>query len=336
MFKRIAYIGNIDIYMHVDGYASFFSSHYTPHLNCAAVDISNSLEFGDDALSPISGVVEKIYKIEAPYGKYSKVDYIIGLRLSGTSYRAKLMHITPTVSLNERVEVGDPIGKYIRSNYFSYHHLPHIHLEISRDSSLRPSRAIKLKLCKEFISYMGFDFNTLLHYATIDSLPVNITDVGEGFILCKILDGLPAVLSATSKLSLGFINGQLGIGLCYLGYIHLTKKPNINEKVILTSTTVGYIKKHFEWCSLVVPKSSMSLRRWLSEHEVLDLLSGFDSSSQEFLVVTNPNNLAVKGLEFLISRKAQLKLILEPNERRLDLSRNSVVEVKVVRKRVLG
>lgn len=318
--------------MHVDGYASFFSSHYTPHINCAAVDISNSLEFDDDALSPISGVVEKIYKIEAPYGRYSKVDYIIRLKLSGTKYRAKLMHVVPTVSLNERVEVGDPIGKYIRSNYFSYHHLPHIHLEICRDSSLRPSRAIKLKLCREFLSYMGFNLSTLTHYATNSLLPVSITDVGNGFILCRILEGLPAVLSATSKLSLGFINGQLGIGLCYLGFIHLDKKPNINEKVILTSTTIGYIKKHFEWCSLVVPRSNMSLRRWLSEHGVLDLLSGFDRSSQEFLIVISPDNTVIRGLEFLISRKAQLKLILEPNERKLDLGRTSIVEVKIIRK----
>lgn len=311
-FIKLAYVGDIDIYMHVNGYASFFSSPYTPHINGAAVDLSNSTEFGDEALSPISGYVEDIRKVDVPLGRYNPTDYVIAIKLKGSRFMAKLMHVNPTVSIGEHIDVGDPLGRYLRSNYFSYHHIPHIHLEICRDSSLRPSRAVKLTFNNELFNGMTIAQDLINNR----SLVIKVNEIHGGFILGSISGSLTlGMLCRTSKGSVGMINGQLGLGLDYMGYIHVVGKPYVNEKIILTSTHVGYIKRIGRWYSLTLPDFHVSFNRWLSNRaNLLNLITGFANSFKGLIITIKEKNLNIVGVEFLISSKAQVKLVLPESE----------------------
>ena len=47
----LARVRGVEIHAPSGGYASFFSSPFTPHLLGAAVDISDSLDFGEEAPS---------------------------------------------------------------------------------------------------------------------------------------------------------------------------------------------------------------------------------------------------------------------------------------------
>ncbi len=329
-FIKLAYVGDIDIYMHIKGYASFFSSPYTPHINGAAVDISNSTEFGEDALSPISGCVERIQKIEAPLGGYSSTDYVIAMKLKDGKFMAKLMHVIPAVSIGERVNVGDSIGRYLRSNYLSYHHIPHIHLEICRDSSLRPSKAVKLMFNYELFN----DTSIAQELIAGRSLIVRINEVRRNFILCSTDNPLAlGVLCRTSKGSIGLINGQLGLGLDYVGYIHIASKPYVNEKVAIASTYIGYIKRNGKWYSLVIPDFYVSFNEWLySRTNLLNLVTGFSNCFKGLAITVKEGDLNIKGVEFLISRKAQVKLVLPDSEAsKYDLGEGELLHLELKR-----
>jgi len=93
------------------------------------------------------------------------------------------MHIKPLVGIGEKVEVGGVIGLYIRTNYFAYHHIPHIHIEICRDSTLRPSRAMELSSHSEFIRQKVLEDITKTNY-----LRLKVVSIHENFITCKVRD----------------------------------------------------------------------------------------------------------------------------------------------------
>ena len=120
-----------DVRIHVPDKLSFFNSPYISHKTGCAIDLYSSL-------SPIQGVVKKIIKL--------RQDYLTLIECSeNKDIYAKLLHIKPTIKVNELVRVGDELGTLIWSNYFQSWTDPHIHLELrSPDNAIRAKGGYKL------------------------------------------------------------------------------------------------------------------------------------------------------------------------------------------------
>jgi hypothetical protein len=129
LVKKIAEAMGVEIFAEPDWEYTFFGSPYPAHHESKAMDIYQGKEFGEVALSPVSGVVYKTMRFSSPStGKKSLPEYLTLIR-SG-DFLAKIMHIKPTVEEGDRVSVGDPIGKFIVNGYFTYWVDAGMHLEV--------------------------------------------------------------------------------------------------------------------------------------------------------------------------------------------------------------
>ncbi|PCN49849.1 hypothetical protein B6U99_07525, partial [Candidatus Geothermarchaeota archaeon ex4572_27] len=73
-FKPIAEAQGVTLSHPYEGYASFTSSPYTAHLHWSAVDLSTATKFGEEALSPVEGVVERVLRVDVGPGPYERED----------------------------------------------------------------------------------------------------------------------------------------------------------------------------------------------------------------------------------------------------------------------
>lgn len=142
----------INIHAPDDAYFSYFNSPYIGHDIGSAIDIyPRHQEWGGALEAPISGKVVKTKKMrmgqprQFPTNEY---DYGIGIlpEESNTNI-VRIMHCEPAVSEGETVNLGDHIGKAIRSRYFNYWTGPHYHVEIlPLESFSRSSKSYPLDL----------------------------------------------------------------------------------------------------------------------------------------------------------------------------------------------
>ncbi len=283
--------------------ASFFSSPYTPHIMGRAIDVTTSYVFGEDALSPIDGVVEKIMRIEAGPGPFERYDYVVLIRCG--RLWAKLMHIRPSVSINERVRVGDPIGRYIRTNFLSVHHLPHIHVEIHRDRSLRPSRALLLSPSEELLALMKARKADL---SRSNIARLRVVHSAESYTLLEPIEG--EALCVTTRIG-GVevvVNGDIWEVPRYVGLIHIAGTPKPNSLVRVLGTCIGYIRKIFSSFSLAV-NTRLSFRKWLYEFTSLrSMYSDRAYYGSVFGIDIAVNGVRKRSLEILIGTIACLKV----------------------------
>ncbi|RLF16528.1 MAG: hypothetical protein DRJ97_00555 [Thermoprotei archaeon] len=293
-FKPIASAGGITLRHPYEGYVSFTSSPYTAHLAWAAVDLSTSTEFGDEALSPVEGTVDKVVEVNSGVGVYGKIDYMISIRPRGCSkLRVKIMHVRPAVKPGEEVVEGSLIGRFIRTNYFSYHHLPHMHVEVCRDSSLRPTRALPL--------------TPLIQVGALRALrevKVRVEEVEEGYALCRV-EGVEVGVVGTVNRNAALLNGQVGVRAEYLGLLGL-KEATPGEKVELAGETVAYIKLRRAGGWLALP-SRTSFKAWYARVQRAYMSRG--EAPEPRLRVNSPATDKIRGLELLLSERHQVKLI---------------------------
>ena len=126
-----------------DGFVSFFNSPYHPHIKQAALDIyASSRRFGSEAPSPVKGKVRKLYAFEPPTPKWfnaPKTEYMILIECSeNPEVWAKILHIQPSVKEGDKIDVGTPLGCFIRDGFFHPWTDPHMHIEIrSRSDPIR-------------------------------------------------------------------------------------------------------------------------------------------------------------------------------------------------------
>lgn len=281
---------------------SFFSSPYLPHIECRAVDISNSYDFGDEALSPIEGIVEKIVRVEAGPGPFEKQDYVILLRCG--ELWAKLMHVKPSISINERVFIGDCIGRYLRTNFLSIHDLPHIHVEIHRDRSLRPTRALPLEPSRELIETAkscSFDASTT------NVIKLRTVHIGDGYTLLKAIDGGICITTRIGNAK-AIPNGYILEIPSYLGLIHVENKPRPNTLVRILGAAIGYVRRIRKHFSLAI-NAGTSFRSWLYEFTSLKRV-GLEESMRGsvFRVDARIDNSRRRRLELLIGSDACIKI----------------------------
>src|SRR5512137_272441 len=97
----------VRIFAEADWEYTFFGSPYPAHHEFRAIDIYQSKDFGDVAVSPVAGTVYRTMRFDSPsLGKAPLPEYLTIIRCG--DYLAKIMHIEPTVKDGEKVAVGDP------------------------------------------------------------------------------------------------------------------------------------------------------------------------------------------------------------------------------------
>ncbi|AFK19589.1 hypothetical protein E6P09_02225 [Haloferax mediterranei ATCC 33500] len=123
---------------------SLYNSPYPAHDSGCAIDLYVA---ADDpvARSPVAGVVREARTVRAPDKPYAHEDeYLIlldvdaeatGLDWSGdsdsdprTGLVARILHVDPDVAAGDEVQVGDSLGRLVRSGFFAPWVSNHIHL----------------------------------------------------------------------------------------------------------------------------------------------------------------------------------------------------------------
>lgn len=117
---------------------SFFNSPWFAHRKGLAIDIYDG-NFGAEALSPVNGEVLAIRHFQSPESKRFESDpwewAMLLIPFDNETVCFKILHVEPIVEEGEEVQIGTPIGKYIRNGYFEPWTGSHVHLEIRRKIS---------------------------------------------------------------------------------------------------------------------------------------------------------------------------------------------------------
>lgn len=112
-----------------------YNSPYPAHDEGRAIDLYP----GYGAPSPVAGTVVDTLTVRAPAREYAESnDHLIVIDTG--EYLARLLHIDPDVEVGDRVEIGDDLGRLVRSGYFAPWVDNHIHLGF-RPRTADPVRA---------------------------------------------------------------------------------------------------------------------------------------------------------------------------------------------------
>jgi len=296
-------VGAIDVWAPCrKWFLSFFSSPYYPHIMCRAMDLSTSLEFGGDALSPISGVVRSIKRVEAGPGPFGKEDYVIFVETRKAW--VKIMHIEPRVRVGERIRVGEPIGRYIRTNFFRRHDLPHMHIEIHRSRSVRPTRAVPIDPSPSLLETLAARSIDANASNVIYARPVYVCN--DYTLLQPITRGVPWGFMIRLRVGRFIVNGIIQRLTKYIGLIIMDRNPITRMLVKVFQSRVGYIKKVERRFSIAL-NSSYRFDVWLSRFEMSLINPGIDLGEMyEHTLLLNDR--PIHSMELLISPVAPLKV----------------------------
>jgi hypothetical protein len=117
---------------------SLYNSPYPAHDAGCAVDLYPD-RGTDTAVSPVSGTVRSVRTVRCPDRSYAvSEDHLLLVECDDSI--ARILHVAPTVEAGEEIEVGDPIGRLIRSGFFDRWVDNHIHLGFRRPGQ-NPTRA---------------------------------------------------------------------------------------------------------------------------------------------------------------------------------------------------
>ncbi|SDM04696.1 hypothetical protein [Halarsenatibacter silvermanii] len=135
---------------------SRYNSPYTSHERGCAIDLYPP---DDTAPSPAAGEIIDIQTVQTPSKPYAeKEDYLIIIDTkkgdldyntgNGEPTIARIMHVEPAVSVGEKIEAGDTLGKTVRSGFFAPWVENHLHAGFrTRDANhLRASGSLPLEI----------------------------------------------------------------------------------------------------------------------------------------------------------------------------------------------
>ena len=115
---------------------SLYNSPYPAHDNGHAVDLYPE---GNLGLSPVAGEVLGTRTVRCPDRPYA-VDHDHVVVVDTGEHVARILHVDPAVEVGDRVDVGDSLGRMVRSGFFGRWVDNHVHLEF-RDPDRDPYRA---------------------------------------------------------------------------------------------------------------------------------------------------------------------------------------------------
>jgi len=133
---------------------SRFNSPYHAHRDGRAVDLYPAA----GSPSPVAGEVVDHHQVACPSRSYAEPhDHL--LVVDTGRHLARLLHVEPTVTMGDRIDVGDELGRLVRSGYFAPWVDNHIHLGFrSRDTNARRasgSLPIELAVSVEPVNWDG-------------------------------------------------------------------------------------------------------------------------------------------------------------------------------------
>ncbi len=241
---------------------SLFNSPYESHINLEAIDIIPSGDFGDEALSPVEGIVEKVLKFRVPSvvtffnvmdlesRDFEKIpyEYVILIRDKNNKKNIfKILHVYPKVKERERISVNDPIGYYIRTGYYSFWAACHLHLEVKPESN--PLRA-----------RFGYKINPIINIS--DKININYTIKDYAEISRKVYKVTDSYIELE-----GFYNGEYTYAVCngkvcildggipHMGYggIISSEEIRVGEDVYFLGIRIGKVVKSYGRIAIYKP-----------------------------------------------------------------------------------
>jgi len=221
--------------------ASFASSPRLIHAMARAIDISTGAEFGDEALSPIEGRVELVKEIEVGPGPFSSIDYVIVIRC-GKRF-VKITHVAPSVLPGDYVRVGDPLGRYLKTNDVRPYSPPHMHLEVfSSRSSWRLNLIKKIVPTRELIEFLK---QSRVHASSAPSVKARVVHASDSYTLLEPADG-GACISVVASRKEAVLDGELRHRTVYVGLVSIDrKKLRPVGAVVFLGAKVAQVKKLF-------------------------------------------------------------------------------------------
>jgi hypothetical protein len=218
----VARSNDVTIYSPRDGRFAFFNSPYPAHKVNSGIDVYSGQGFNEIISSPVNGKITMIRRIKAPRGrgfKDSGYDVITLIKSSENhNMIVKTLHVDPVIDVGTSVEVGDDLGRLLRSGYFGWGTSPHIHLEVR--NPLDPIRARG-----------GLLFKNLVHTKNnlLTSIEGQVIDVVREYALIT-LDYQGNGLTCLIDDSIGILDG----GIPYYGWmgIHMNKPVAGTVKLI--------------------------------------------------------------------------------------------------------
>jgi hypothetical protein len=237
-----------------DGFVSFFNSPYHPHIKLAAIDIYiGSRRFGSEAPSPVKGRVRRLYPFEPPAPKWfptPRSEYAVLIECSeNPEVWAKILHIQPSVKEGDYVDVGAPLGYFIRDGFFHPWTDPHMHIELrSRSDPIRVTGGYPLEPkisdtyyvdgeLEESEAYSGRVVGLGERYALVE-LQAPFTYLEPFFGLCGLL-GTECCL----------IDGGLP-HYQWMGLLH-RKGGKLSSEARLLNTPIGRVQASKSWVALL-------------------------------------------------------------------------------------
>jgi hypothetical protein len=147
---------------------SLYNSPYPAHDRGCAVDLYRDPDREDDvAPSPVAGDVIDGHERRVPRKEYAEpTDQVLLVDVDGAASGfdaaadggsgaadtadlvARILHVDPAVGPGDRVEVGDPLGRFVRSGFFAPWVDDHVHLGFRRRDQhlLRAGGSLPLSL----------------------------------------------------------------------------------------------------------------------------------------------------------------------------------------------
>ena len=164
--NTIAKSKDIKIYAERSWEFSFFGSPYHAHREFSAVDIYQNAEFGDIALSPVSGRVFKTLKFDSPSLGKSLPEYLI--MIQNGNYLARIMHVEPSVVKGDEINVGDELGRFVTNGYFFFWTNSTMHVEV-RDLN----DYLRAKGGYELMPTFGKEINREISISELEGIVIN-------------------------------------------------------------------------------------------------------------------------------------------------------------------
>ncbi|MBY8997287.1 MAG: hypothetical protein KGD60_06115 [Candidatus Thorarchaeota archaeon] len=229
-----------------DAYFSYYNSPYISHDIGSAIDIyPRHHEWGGDIESPVTGKIVKTKKMRMGQPKQfptHEYEYGIGiLPEESETDVVRILHCKPAVSEGETVNLGDCIGKAIRSRYFNYWTGPHYHVEIlSKESFSRSSKSYPLEF--------EYQFESKKPGNSLENIEILVDSVTDGHIIgfpehlgYSIIGDLVGLSASNED---GKIVGILDGGLSHykLGGVIGSSKLEQDTHVKLLDSPVGSVR----------------------------------------------------------------------------------------------
>ncbi len=244
----------IDLHAPDDAYFSYFNSPYIGHDMGSAIDIyPRHQEWNGEVLTPVSGKIVKIKKMKMGQPKkFPTNDFDYGIGILPEESQAdivRVMHCETNVSEGESVNVGDCIGKTIRSRFFNYWTGPHYHVEIMPLKSFtRSSKSYPLELEYKFESRAIQSSNDTIEFLVNSVSNDHVIGYAENLGHTSIGDLIGLSATNENKQITGILDG--GLSHYKIGGVIGTASIRVGSQVHLRDSSVGTVRCNKSGASL--------------------------------------------------------------------------------------